>query len=472
MKQTSSSKAQLEIANPQSAAWAIINRHKICSTLIIVIIGLLFGLIFGASFIASGLEKTLLETSVIPTGGKVYVEAQISNNSQSDLEDCVLQHHGDILGKVTSYNDLSPSFEVAEATAVRRFISSDLAKVPAGKVPVLLPSGGLEKLPQNSEAENLRIELEENFYPVGTYPTTEAASDVFIHSESPTLPGAHPLNFYLSMVYGGRVSTYPLLLDDGSGAVETFVQEKINHERERRVVDLLTSYASPDFDVPDFTEADKEESIAYAKEWTPNTREYTVVAFANYADAIAFANSHRHFLSENRVWLSTRDFVSNTLSVASSGESFREMIIIAIVLFGLIVLIVVIIAFARLLYREAPVIRSYRAAGLSSARIATTYFLVIAELCLIGIACALLIGSICGALASLSVGAVAERLRSFYQLATAPTVCLFRPSRIFWLTLLGLLLLPVVVFPLTLSRIFLLPGAKNITASRKTPAKS
>ena len=97
----------LKFSDALRLSWSNIGEHKVRSAIVILTISIIFGLLMGINFVLRGLETTLIDASVIPTGGKVYLETKFSNNhygkAEERLAERLQKYHGQAVGTYTTY---------------------------------------------------------------------------------------------------------------------------------------------------------------------------------------------------------------------------------------------------------------------------------------------------------------------------------------------------------------------------------
>lgn len=229
-----------------------ISEHKGRSLATVVTISILFGVLMAGNFLLNGLERTLLEAENSQAGGEVYAIADIrylnqsssapieSVNSVEDLPDSIetrsseskmrlirerlAETGGEVVGETWSYQTTQP-YVFVPLEAATGLVTTDLAEVPEGKMPVLTPSGELDLSKDLGDT----VYLEEVLYSVGSLPTVKC--EEVAEKCAPMLSGDNPLNYFLEKVGVWRSGAF-IIIDDGTGRAEEFMQETLEWQVE------------------------------------------------------------------------------------------------------------------------------------------------------------------------------------------------------------------------------------------------
>ena len=444
----------LKFSDALRLSWSNIAQHKKRSAILVVTIALLFGLVMGFNFLTSGIEETTIAAAAGQTGGEVYMEASYGKMRGGGYDDETYIHSAEELaevslapvldeeadqkvreraaeygGEVVGYYwifQLDFPYRVIEKSAVEQFIDEGLWETrPEGKVPVLMPEGWEPPEVIESLAEG----VDEVWYRVGSIPATEAGS--------PTLEGANPLNLILAQLSGEENDDF-WLVDDGSGEVERYLRAQI----ERELAGGGSYAVAPMQKIAVVKFSDSDQAAAFA------TPEQGLGGIALYTDF-----QYR-----------TQDLFGTTLSVVSSFNMQRVLLLAAGVVLLIVATLIAVMSFAHLIDQDAATVALYRAMGASTGDIYLVYFLYLVELCLLAMVATVVIafGLIAG-LAVTSVGALAERLQEFYGLMELPQVALFRLNGAFWAILVVILAVAPLTLVLTMRRF----SAKHLAKKMK-----
>lgn len=419
----------LKFSDALRLSWSNIAEHKKRSVAIIVTISILFGAIMGFNFMLEGLRETILSAALQTNDGKVYLETGYQNISSinegdftelADLEaaqkivrDTVAKYHGEIIGEMTSYQQLGNT---------RWVINQEVADA-VGKLDVKLDELELDQIPflaPEFEGEYFQGYLwsnckkDEHLVRVGAYPSTEAGS--------PTLPGFNPLNLLLGMVYGSSNAAEPLIIDDGSGKVTEYIDSMAQVK----------------------VEAGHYENVAQVFEaWPPEMR--YIAVFDNYDDAVAYyydaysndSNSPKFVQIDGKKYsILNMDIFGRVIYIRLDFDNLQFMLTAIEVLFIVIAILIATFTFAHLIDQDAATVALYRSLGASTGNIYLIYFLYLVELCLLAVLSCIVIAFVfSGAMWLFNARALAERLKEYYILKDLPKVNLFGFNRMFFWTI-------------------------------------
>lgn len=413
-------------------SWINISQHKIRSAIIVATISILFGLLIGVSFVLNGLETTLLDASSAKTNGKFYITTyhrQINNNKIAPIDsvhEILSLHHATTLGTLTTYNfstnirvslpfaDLP--FEVISSSAVTNFLTTNLNEVPADKVPVLAPAGGFtitDKANQDSEQENwLREQINTKYYIVGYLPIMaesnshlwEVTKPGYSNDHTPTIPGGfNLLNLILGKINpGATASMQPILVDDGSGKVDTYINELTDAWVQAQSVELEEAFRRD----------------------TPTRLKYAIAQFDDAQDLIDYTTpSIEDLFGSSSSQLITSDLVGNANDIATAFHHARLQYFAIGAVILITAVLITIFTFSQLVDQDAPTIALYHSMGASTNNISLIYLFYLLELCALTIIAGITIGLIfSGLTTALNATAFAQRLQDFYLLSTTPHV--------------------------------------------------
>lgn len=413
-------------------SWINISQHKVRSAIIITTVSILFGLLIGVSFVLNGLETTLLDVSSAKTDGKFYVityHRQVNNNKiapVNSISSLLSAHHATTLGTLTTYNfntSISVSLpfanlplEVIDLSAVTDFLATDLDQVPTAKIPVLAPAGGFPAANESDQDTNqdqwLREQIDTKYYIVGYLPIMaepdnhirEITRPGYSDSFTPTIPGGfNLLNLVLGKInYGTTASMQPILIDDGSGKVDTYIGELTDAWIQAQSVELEEAFRRD----------------------APARSEYAIARFDGAQDLIDYtAPTAEELFGNSSSQLVTYDLTGNASDVTIAFHYIRLQYIAIIAVILITAVLITIFTFSQLVDQDAPTIALYHSMGASTNNISLIYLFYLLELCILTIIASLVIGLIfSGATAALNAAPFAQRLQDFYLLSTTPHV--------------------------------------------------
>lgn len=444
----------LKFSDALRLSWSNIAQHKKRSAIIILTISLLFGVVMGFNFMLQGLQGTILDAALQTNDGKVYLETGYQNissmnegdftrvanleSAQELVRNAVQDYHGKIVGELTLYHVGATrwviSQEVADAVGE---LERNLDDLGPDQIPFLAPEFESAYF-QDYLTDNGK--KDERLVRVGTYPSTEV--------DSPTLPGLNPLNLLLGMVHGSSTVASPLIIDDGSGKVASYIDSMIQ--------------ASIDAGVY--------ESVAQAFEvWPPEM--YYIAVFDNYNDAVAYYyntyddGAPKYIqIDEKKYNLLNMDIFGRIIYLRLDFDNLQFMLTAIEVLFIIVAVLIATFTFAHLIDSDAATVALYRAMGASTGNIYLIYFLYLVELCLLAVlSCMLIAFIIVGIMWICNAGALAERLKEFYILKALPKVNLFGFNSMFF-SIVGSIMLVAPISLLFTRRRF---SAKHIAKKLK-----
>lgn len=427
----------LGIRDALALSWKNIIQHEGRSAIIVLTISVLFGVLIGVNFVLRGLEVSALNASVMKTGGVAYTSSYHRNvntgkrtGDKGIIQKQLKDNHGVVVGFLRNYSFQEPlslvsfnSIQVVDYSAVEAFVTTGLTQVPEGKVPVLAPEGGFQIDGEGSWYDWLRSEIAERYYIVGYLPTGGRADDNKLSHEygigegngyTPTVPGFNLLNLVLGNISGGVIDDQPLLVDDGSGVVARYLDEKVAIWRE----------------------AQQEQLEEWQRRDEPQVVELVIARFNNPLDVVGYTAIE----VESEVVIG--GFVTDSSGIA---QAFHMSWMILIILEIIVLVVAVVIAtftFAHLVDQDANTIALYRSMGATANNVYLIYFLYLLELCLMAIVASLILGVIIsGVMAWMNIGALAEKWQSFWALSELPKVSLFGIDWHFWMVVIAMLLI-------------------------------
>ncbi len=428
---------KLRFGDALSLSWRNIVQHKGRSVIIILTIAILFGVLMGVNFVLRGLEVSALNASVAKTDGAAYVSSyhrDVSTGRQTNNKEAIQKRlkdsHGVVVGFHRGYSFQEPqslvpfiSIQVVDYSAVEAFVETDLARVPEGKVPVLAPEGGFQIDGDGSWYDWLRREIADRYYIVGYLPTGGKAEDSKPsyeygigegNSYTPTVPGFNLLNLVLGNISGGVIDYQPLLVDNGSGVVTRYLDEKIAIWRE----------------------AQQGEIEEWQRRENPQVNESVIARFDNPLDVVKYA------AIEIDSEIVVGGFVTDSSGIA---QAFNMAWLVVMVLEVIVLIVAVVIAtftFAHVVDQDANTLALYRSMGATTNNMYLIYFLYLLELCLLALVVSFLLGVvIVGVMAWMNVDALAVKWQSFWALSELPKVSLFGIDWHFWMVVIAMLLI-------------------------------
>lgn len=441
---------KLRLSDAIRISWSSIGGHKVRSLLVAGTIAILFGVVLGVNFVLQGLEDTVVAASVVPTAGKVYIESQYYVTSgapstmteeeilnpdfvkrRAELEADADEYGGKLVGVKTSFNDWPP-VEIITLGAVEKYIELDLAKVPQGKVPVLVPweNFSFDEAVYGERAEELQQDFEDDFYVVGVMPMTEKGRL--------ELGAGNPLNFLLLSV-PSRYARYPILVDDGLGAVQKYLEERIDMHRQQQEETFAEMVAAD----PEMDEEDYRDTYDYIMSQAIQADRAAIFQFDDPRKAIAYALQPYDYAN----YLMQQDLFSNTISVARSFAGLKNMLVVIEVILLIVAVVIATLTFGHMIDQDAATIALYRAMGATKLQIMLIYFCYLVELCVLALGmCVVIALAIAGVTALLNAGELSQKLQKFYRLAEAPQVWFVALNWVTW-TVVGAIL---VIAPVTL----------------------
>ncbi len=441
---------KLRLSDAIRISWSSVGGHKVRSLLTIVTIAILFGVVLGVNFVLQGLEDTVVAASVVPTAGKVYIESQyyVTSGAPStmteeeilnpdfvkrrvELEADADEYGGKLVGVKTSFND-RPPVEIISVEAVEEYIELDLAGVPEGKVPVLVPWKGFsyDEAMYGMQAEELQRNFEDDFYVVGVMPMTEKGRL--------ELGVGNPLNFLLSSV-PSNYAYYPVLIDDGSGVVQKYLKERIDIHRQKQEEKFAEMVVAD----PEMDEEDYRDTYNYIMSQAIQADRAAIFQFDDPQKAIAYALQPYDYAN----YLMQQDLFSNTISVARSFAGLKNMLVVIEVILLIVAVVIASLTFGHMIDQDAATIALYRAMGATKLQILLIYLCYLVELCILALGVCLVIAlGIAGVTALMNAGELSQKLQKFYRLAEAPRVWFVALNWVTW-TVVGAVL---VIAPVTL----------------------
>lgn len=429
--------SELKFWDALNLSWRDIVQHKGRSAIIVLTISVLFGILMGVNFVLRGLEVSALNASVTRADGVAYVSSyhkDVTTGKQTNNKEAIQRrlkdNHGVVVGFLKDYSFQEPlslvpfiSIQVVDYSAVEAFVTTDLARVPEGKVPVLAPEGGFQIDGDNPWYDWLRSEIEERYYIVGYLPTGGKAEDDRSlydygigegNNYTPTVPGFNLLNLVLGNISSGGTGYQPLLIDDGSDVVTKYLDEKVAIWRE----------------------AQQEQIEEWQRHDEPQVTELVIAKFSNPLDVIGYTAIE--FDSEVVVG----GFVTNSSGIAQAFHMNWMMLVVIEVIILIVAVVIATFTFAHLVDQDANTIALYRSMGATANNIYLIYFLYLLELCLLALVVSFLLGVVVvGVMAWMNAGALAEKWQSFWALSELPKVSLFGIDWHFWMVVIVMLLI-------------------------------
>ena len=454
----------LKFSDALRLSWSNIGQHKVRSTIVILTISIIFGLLMGINFVLRGLETTLIDASVANTNGQVRLETSFTPNRYGKAEDRLAErlakYHGQAIGTYSFYQGSPSKFiytSVISASAVTDFITTDLSQVPADKIPILIPEVGLPEMdPEDITYEKFQTLMRDKFYIVGTTPSL--AKNLSYDSEENddrysllALPGKHPLNIILGNIWGSSYIVPPLLIDDGSGKVDRYLDEQIAEARAESIAKYDLSIQEAQERDPDFTVSDEDiqDNHDYLNTWEPDSQTYTIALFDNPYDAVAYSAPYDlpEYSNLEQIPFSANSIFTNTTNISDLFRSYRFMLNFLQIVLLITAVIITTMTFAHIIDQDAATVALYRSMGATTGNIYLIYFLYILELCFLAIFTSLIIALIIVLIMTLtSSSALSQRLQDYYVLASAPHVSFLGIDINFFIVVIAILL----VAPLTL----------------------
>lgn len=471
----------LKVTDALRLSWGNVIGHKGRSAAVVLTVAVLFGLIMGVNFILDGLEKTLVEVSIEKTEGKMYVETSFRKSrhgaNEVRLAERLEKYRGKRVGRVQILGFDGSTIKVVDMGVAKEFVDSGLlAEVPEGKIPVLMPEGGLEKMPDGMDgAAEMGEEIAEKFFAVGEYPVTADMSDAGYVTSAMRLPEGNWLGVITEGIYGNGAGYYPILIDDGSGKIDRYVTEKTQARREeelKKVEEMLAMEAKAELgeEVNEETQAYTEEDIEYfyelARTWEPEVREESVAVFEDYGDLKGYVLTDDTPEAKNLELkaFGAESLFGNVVDIVESFAYWRMMLRFFEIVLLVVAVVVAALSFAHLVDGDAATVALYRSMGASTGAIYGVYLLYLVELCLLAVVVCILIAlGLAGIVAIVNAEGLGVGLQEFYMLQEQPRVMLIGFSKAFWRVVAMIML----VAPLTLCLTTYRFSAKHIAKKLK-----
>lgn len=428
----------LRLSDALRLSWANIAEYKGRSVVVVATVAILFGLVMGVNFLLRGLEVTLLDASVVKTGGKVYVETSFKKSrygsNEERLNERLEKYHGEKVGTLKTYALDGETVGVIEVELGKEFPT------------------------------------EEEYVEWGTEKQEMDAAHLFVSGSTPELKKTSILNLVLGSVYGNAIEEGDLVVDDGSGEIEEYINTRVEEIRRKKVANVDEMLA---MDVAEEAEGGQEfteEDIVYfyeeAENWGPEVNEESIAVFENYWDLKDYVLTRDTPEAKNLEpqAFGVGNLFSNTVDIINAVEMMRTVLKFFEIVLLVVAVVVATLTFAHLIDNDAATVALYRSMGASTGNIYAIYFLYLVELCLLAVVVSIGIGLIlAGIVAVLDAGDLAVRLQEYYGLAVAPRVRLVGIDRRFWEVAGMIMLVAPLVLALT-SRRF---GAKHIAKKLK-----
>ncbi len=429
----------LRLSDALRLSWANIAEYKGRSVVVVATVAILFGLVMGVNFLLRGLEVTLLDASVVKTGGKVYVETSFKKSrygsNEARLNERLEKYHGEKVGTLKTYALDGETIGVMEIESGKEFPTEEE-----------YAEWGTEK--QETDAAHLSV---------GGGTTLE-------------LKKASVLNLVLGGVYGNVIEEGELVVNDGSGEIEEYINTRVEEIRQEKVASVDEMLAMEVAEEAEGEQEFTEEDIAYfyeeAENWEPEVSEESIAVFENYWDLKDYVLTRDTPEAKNLEpqAFGVGNLFSNTVDIINEVEMMRTVLKFFEVVLLVVAVIVATLTFAHLIDNDAATVALYRSMGASTGDIYAIYFLYLVELCLLAVAVSIGIGLIlAGIVAVLDAGDLAVRLQEYYGLVVAPRVRLVGIDQRFWEVTGMIMLVAPLVLALT-SRRF---GAKHIAKKLK-----
>lgn len=428
----------LRLSDAIRISWGSIGGHKVRSLLTVATIAVLFGAVLGVNFVLQGLEDTIVAASVVPTGGEVYVgvqrdvatgipltmtEEEILNPNfmkhLAELEVDAGEYGGKLVGTRTEFSD-RPSIEIISIGAIEEYIELDLASVPEGKVPILVPweNFSFAEAIYGDAVEELQRNLEGKFYIVGVMPTTE--------KRQLTLGKGNPLNVLLSSVRSSY-AYYPVLVDDGSGAVQKYLKERIEVHR-RQQEEAFASMVASDLDM---SEEERQDAYEYLMSQAIQADRSAIFQFDNVQKAVDYGLQSSR---QDGGTIVREDLFGNTVSVAGSYDAWKNILVVLEVVLLVVAVVIATLTFGHMIDQDAATIALYRAMSATKRDILLIYFCYLVELCALALGVCLVIALIiAGVVTFLNASELSLKLQEFYHLAEAPKVRFVALNWVTWM---------------------------------------
>lgn len=422
----------LKLGDAWRLSWASITGHKARSLLMVLTITILFGAVLGVSCVLQGLENTVVAASVIPTEGEVYALTRYGSKDESMLESedkLVLspaslderyvvprleKYHGGQIGTLWTLQ-VGGTLEAVSKAVVEKYITVDLAKVPEDRIPVILPRKDMDY----REYGGLQEEIDTRYYVVGALP--EIGKMAFGNSAGQETTGFNLWDYVIGNG-SGRV-WLPWLVDDGSGKVERYFQEKA----EERWQEYRRMYEQSVLKDPESTEEDRQWMYEQMMNTAVSSSKVPVVRFANPADAAAYTLKIGKDASEFGNYDDTHywsyGLFSDTLAVVQRFALWKKMLIVLELVLLVVAVVIATLTFGHMIDQDAATIALYRAMGATKLEIMLVYLCYLIELCVIALGvCLVMALGMAGVTALMGARELGQKLQEFYHLAEVPKV--------------------------------------------------
>lgn len=428
----------LRLSDALRLSWANIAEYKGRSAVVIATVAILFGLVMGVGFLLRGLEVTLLDASVAKTGGKVYVETSFQKSrygsNEERLKERLEKYHGEKVGTLKTYSLDGETIGMIDVEPGKEFPTED------------------EYLQWGTEKQDAN------------------ATRVFMSGCTPELEKMSILNLVLGSVYGNVIEEGELVVDDGSGEVDRYIDARVEEIRREKVADvdemLAMDGAGQDGDGQEFTKEDIAYLYEEAENWEPEVSEESIVVFDDYWDLKDYVLTRDTPEAKNLEpqAFGVGNLFSNTVDVIWAVEMMRMTLRFFEIVLLVVAVVVATLTFAHLIDSDAATVALYRSMGASTGNIYAIYFLYLVELCLLAVVASVGIGlMMVGAVMVLDAGDLVMRLQEYYGFSVAPRVRLVGIDRRFWEVTGMIMLVAPLVLALT-SRRF---GTKHIAKKLK-----
>lgn len=429
----------LRLADLGRLSWGNVTEHKKRSLLVVVTMSVLFGLLFGMNFMFAGLRDTLVGVDTQATDGKVYIDLVymrwFSGGEEADVVEVAdmktalaraseeaAQYGGKALGREFYFESKDGAkMRAVDLAVAKDFISSDLADVPQDKVPVLVSNTA------QLTAEQQEL-LETTYDQVGVIPH-------IVMLDQLSLPGLNPLNLVLEHIQMSNiynVSTPIAIVDDGSDAVKTYLEQQ-------------------GFTTPTTEELvdGKDGPIMVTR--APKTPAEVVVfddyeAARKYYKAAQRGDVTQYIKVDGKYYyLEVMSAVNNPVGIMSGYETAQLLLMVSQIVLAIVAVIVATLTLIHLIDDDVATVALYRSLGATNTDIGIIYLLYLLELCLMTIIASVCVGLVIVlGMTLMSAQVLAKNLQEAYALADSPHISLMGLSgEIWWLIAMIIMIAPI-----------------------------
>lgn len=429
----------MRISQALKLGHANVTAHKGRSLAIIITISVLFGLVMGMDFVLQGLQDSMLRYADAFSEGKIYLKSEYSGSRGMEIVRQRLEkYHGEVVGEITMMEmGGEPTVDVVSPAVVERFLTMSLEEVPEGKLPVVMSDEMLRRIAEvEARGDEYKMAVaKDDYVVVGTYEELGATAL--------RLGGAREINL-LDLVLNnmGGFSGYDMLVvDDGSGEVQTYVAERrqeIIERYERAAMEYGTWEEGEEFYVPDM-----EDKVALVAVFTDAEMAYQ---YTLLDDETEFDyRSSQYYTSE---------LFGNQVRIIAATRRMQKMLSVLEIAILVVAVVVMAFTFAHLVTLEAPIIALYRSLGARTLDIVWIYLAYLLELCFYATVLATVVGAAIAGVVTWLNSAALQRLAERYYDLELPGKMILLGFNWKYVKIVGLMLLVApVAFGLTVDQL-------------------